>query len=235
MCEFFSFCTSPVKHGGKRFYFTWKQRTSLGLDDYDTHSGICRYYRLDEDETNKYEYNPLTKVFHVDQINSEVDDRVQVEEWARGLKNWKRIVKPLIIKPIVNPFDIEAPEIGEEQIELLKRWASVGASVMASVRASVWASVRASVRASVMASVRASVWASVRASVWDSVWDSVYRDSVGDSIYVYISSFFDIEYDYDYSPALKLWKQGFVSSYTGTTWRLHVGENAEIVYEMECE
>jgi hypothetical protein len=28
---------------------------------------------LDEDRCNKYEYNPLTKVFNIDKINSSVD------------------------------------------------------------------------------------------------------------------------------------------------------------------
>ena len=81
---------------------------------------------------------------------------------------------------VLHPFDprtIGRKEVGREELEELRAWASVRASVWASV----WASVRASVRASVWASVRASVWASVRASVWASVWDSV-RASVWDSV-----------------------------------------------------
>ena len=103
-------------------------------------------------------------------------------------------------------------------------WASVGGSVRDSVWASVWDSVRAS--------VRASVWASVRASVWDSVRDSV-RASVGDSLYCYISSFFDIKYDYDFSPAVKLWESGIIPSFDGVVWRLHTGEDAHIIYEVK--
>jgi hypothetical protein len=85
---------------------------------------------------------------------------------------------------VLHPFDprtIGRKEVGREELEELRAWASVWASVRASVWASVWDSVRASVRASVWASVRASVWASVRASVWASVWDSV-RASVWDSV-----------------------------------------------------
>jgi len=190
MCEFFSFVTEPEKHGGKRYYFNWDQRTSLGLEDYDTHSGICKWYLLDEDICNKYEYNPLTQEFTVDQINSEVDDRVQAEEWVR-LLDWKRIIEPLIIKPIVNPLNLDAPKVGEEQVELL----------------------------------RSSVRASVGASVWSSVWDSVG---------VYVGSFFDLQYTFDISSVVTLWEQGFVPSFDGTTWRLHAGKDAKIVYEMEC-
>ncbi len=95
----------------------------------------------------------------------------------------------------VNPLLLPAKkEILTPQIELLKQWDSVWASVRASVRDSVWDSVRASVWDSVWdsvwASVRDSVWdsvsASVWASVWDSVWDSVWasvRDSVWDSVW----------------------------------------------------
>jgi hypothetical protein len=113
----------------------------------------------------------------------------------------------------INPLTGEAKKVTEKEIELLKKWGSVGASVGGSVGASVggsvWGSVGASVRASVRASVWASVWASVRDSVWGSVWDSVWasvwasvRDSVGasvwdsvwasvrDSVRGYTSSFF---------------------------------------------
>ena len=65
-------------------------------------------------------------------------------------------------------------------------------------------------------------WASVRASVWDSV-------------YGYISSFFNIQYDHDFSPCVKLWERGFVPSFDGTTWRLHQGKDAKVVYTWKPE
>ncbi len=58
--------------------------------------------------------------------------------------------------------------------------------------------------------------------VWASVWVSVYA---------YISTFFAIEYKCGVSPAIKLWESGLVPSFDGTTWRLHSGKNADIVYE----
>lgn len=74
---------------------------------------------------------------------------------------------------------------------------------------------------------------------WNSVWNSVgtsvrnsVRNSVWNSVVVYISSFFNIKYDYDYSSLNKLWNRGFVPSFDGTTWRLHSGKNAKIVYEL---
>jgi len=110
-------------------------------------------------------------------------------------------------------------------------WDSVGASVRDSVGASVGASVWGSVWASVWASVRDSVGYSVRASVWDSVWDSVWA-SVWDSVRVYDGSLFYIWGDnYKYQSCVDLWKRGFAPSFDGTTWRLHSGKDAEVVYE----
>ena len=77
-------------------------------------------------------------------------------------------------------------------------------------------------------------WDSVRASVWDSVRDSVWA-SVWDSVRAYFSSFFAINYEYDFSSAVKLWEAGLVPSFDGTTWRLHSGESADVVYEWTPE
>jgi len=65
-------------------------------------------------------------------------------------------------------------------------------------------------------------------------WASV-RDSVGASVRAYISSFFDIEYKHDFTPATKLWEQGLVASFDSRTWRLHSGKKAEIVYEWRAK
>jgi hypothetical protein len=247
MCEFFSFVTEPELHGGKRYYFNWHYRKAHLQEENDSHSLICKHYKLDEDKCNKYEFNPLRKIFKTDDLHSQVNDVAQAEEWVRQL-DFKKVCEPLVIKNIVNPFALpEVTEITPEMIELLKQWNSVRDSVWASVRDSVRASVWTSVRDSVWASVRDSVWASVRDSVRASVWTSV-RDSVGasvgdsvgasvgasvwDSVWAYISSFFAIEYKHDYSSCVKLWEMGLVPSYDGTAWRLHTGKNAKVVYEM---
>jgi hypothetical protein len=117
---------------------------------------------------------------------------------------------------------------------------SVRDSVWDSVRASMWDSMWDSVRDSVWDSVRASMWDSVRASVRGSVWDSMW-DSVRDSMWAYTSSLFPgitkwkhIDHTPGTNPfrsAVDLWHMGLVASFDGTTWRLHTGEKAEIVYE----
>ena len=218
MCKFFSFVTK----GHKKYYFDWDMRKTLMKDnpnDYqpDSHSSICAFFKLDDDKVNKYEYNPLTKEFTVDQVNIK-DNQGLAKKWVDKL-DFKTIIEPLNLRPIIHPFkDIDkVDEVTEKHIELLMQWDSVGALVWDSV----WAS------------VRASVGASVGASVWDSVWASV-RDSVG----AIISSYFDldnwvgIEHEEGvnpFMPCVELWEQGLVPSYDGKVWRLHSGENADIV------
>jgi len=214
MCKFFSFVTEPENHGGQRFYFDWDYRKGNLSDGSDSHSTICSHFKLQEDVCNKFEYNPLLFTFEVDQINSRVDDRIQAEDWVRKL-DFKKVVEPLIIKPIVNPFELPMVEKPTKaQIALLKKWASVRASVGASVRDSV----RASVGASVWDYVGASVWASVGASVW-----------------AYTSGYFNIKYSHDFSANNKLWESGLVPSFDGTTWRLHSGKDAKVVYEITAK
>jgi hypothetical protein len=239
MCNFFSFVTDPVNHPAEYYHLDWEYRkANLKADDADSHSHICAHFALNEDVCNKYEFNPLTRRFVIDQINSKRDDSEAAEKWANR-RDFKEVVEPLIIKPIVNPLElpkVEKPT--DEQIGWLKEWTSVGASVEDVVWASVWASVWDSVGVSVWdvdwdavrVSVEASVWnavgASVRASVWTSVWASVWA---------YFSSFFAIQYEPDFSPAVNLWEAGLVPSFDGTTWRLHTGKNADIVFELTPE
>ena len=147
MCKFFSFVTEPEGHPNERFYFNWEKRKK-NFDGADSHDHIISHYKLPDSKCNSYEYNPLTKVFDVDQQNSGTDDRVQAERWVEGL-DWKRIVKPLIIKPIINPFTdckkVKKPT--KAQIELLREWDSAWDSVGVSVWNSVGDSVVDSVRA----------------------------------------------------------------------------------------
>ena len=239
MCQFFSFLTDPVNHPAEYYYFDWEYRkANLEEDGADSHSHICSHFKLDEDVCNKYEYNPLTKRFTVDQINSKRDDSEAAEKWANRL-DFKTVVEPLVIKPIVNPLKLpKASEPTDEQIGWLKDWYSVWDSVVDSVWASVVDAVWASVRNSTWISVRDSVRDSVVDSVLDSVWASVgasVRDSVRGSAWAYVSSFFAVKYKYDFSPAIKLWEAGLVPSFDGTTWRLHSGKSADIVYEWTPE
>jgi len=235
MCVFFSFVTDPVNHPAEYYYFDWEYRKAhMEEDGADSHSHICARFKLDEDVCNKYEYNPLTRKFVIDQVNSNRDDSEAAEKWVNRL-DFKTIVEPLIIKPIVNPFELPAVErVTDEQIDWLKSWAPVWNSVRNSVGNSVRNSVGNSVWDSVWNSVEDVVWASVWEVVWASVWASVW-DAVRVSVWAYFSSFFAIQYEPDFSPAVNLWEVGLVPSFDGTTWRLHSGKSADIVYELTPE
>jgi hypothetical protein len=195
----------------------------------------------------------------------EVDEN-EIPSWFSGehkksvmreFRKWKKETYALInieeARNPINPLKLPRQEVTELDIENLKKWASVRASVGTSVRASVGASIRASVGASVGASIWASVWDSVGASIWASVWDSV-RASVGASIRASVwasvgasirASVWDLDWDYagslfdiwggeyKYQPGVDIWKRGFVASFDGKTWRLHSCVDAKIVYTLE--
>ena len=207
MCQFFSFVTDPINHPAEYYYFDWQYRkANLDDDGTDSHSHICAHFKLNEDKCNKYEFNPLTKAFEIDQVNSKRDDSEAAEKWVKRL-DFKTVVEPLIIKPIVHPFELpEVTEVTAEHIQWLYEWASV------------WNS------------VGNSVWNSVRNSVGDLVGNSV-GNSVRDLVWGYVSTFFSIEYKSDFSSAVKLWEAGLVPSFDGKVWRLHTGKDAKIVYE----
>ena len=192
MCQFFSFVTK----GSKKYYFNWEQRQQLLSDNPkyykpDSHTSICAFNNLNDDKVNKYEFNPLTKKFTVDQINIK-NNRALAKKWVEGL-DFKTVIEPLIIKPIVHPFkDVPmVTEVTDNYIHLLKQWASV----------------------------------------WASVW-------------AYMSSFFNIpkwehiDHEQGINPfqsCIDLWDQGLVPSFDGTTWRLHSGPDAKIVYELKIK
>jgi len=238
MCQFFS-CISDGKGDVK--YFDAQQRKLMKDENLraadgsrydsslqDSHSGIAGFYGMDCDKVNKYEYNPLTRRFVIDQTNT-TDDQGKINRLCRKL-DFATIVPELIIKPIFHPFEQKKRKwVNQTDIDLLKKWDSVRASVGASVWASVWDSVRASVGASVWASVWDSVWDSAGDRVWASVWDSV-RANVGDSVRAYVSSFFDLpkwkrikhrKGENPFQSCIGLWHRGIVPSFDGKAWRLH--------------
>lgn len=132
--------------------------------------------------------------------------------WS-AFKQWKKETYALIdvkgLLALKNPFkDISPPKkITVKHKKLLKEWSSV--------------------------------WDSVRDSMWASVGDSVW-DSVGGVF----GSFFRLKRGewkhtegikcrgYPFASAVKLWNAGFVPSFDGTTWRLHGGKDARVLYEV---
>ena len=196
---------------------TWK----LGVD---SHSDLVRKARY-KDNT----YDPHQMEFAKIEITPKNNDYLNPDKWIyrvdespapswmgephktaclKAHARWlKQLDKFIIRHPVVHPFKLTAPEVGPKQIALLKKWDSVRASV------------------------RDSVWDSVGASVWDSVW-------------AYAGSFFKIPVwkyvkhpkgKYPHQPLVQLWNQGFVPSFDGTTWRLHAGPKAKIVFTITAK
>ena len=234
MCRFYSFLTDKK---GNRYAMNNQIRLDIrsGKSDLreDSHTSIAELWNIDEDECNKYEFNPLTRELTLDMQNLDFNDKelINIDELIDEVKE---AVPELIIKPIVNPLkDIKFKgKVTDEIIELVKEWSKVRNSIDDSVDNLVYNSIDSFMDDSIYDSI----WNSVRDFagnfIWDSLgcsgWDSI-RDFVNDSIWnsisdfvdAYFSSFFDIKFSQDFSPYIKLWNMGLVSSFDGKTWRLH--------------
>ena len=131
MCKFFSIVSDGK---GQFMYMDWNWRKDHPTDNNDSHTYIASHFGYTgekEDSLNKYEYNPLTKVFVVDQINAREDDRFEVEQFCNDL-DFSTIIEPLIIKPLINPLkDFATEVVTDENKKSLKDWASVRDSVWA--------------------------------------------------------------------------------------------------------
>jgi hypothetical protein len=239
MCKFFSFVTVPSEN--KKLYLNWEQRKKMRLTSgCDSHSKILLHYDIKTDLFNAYEYNPLTKVLAIDCINTK-DDTEDVKQWLNTL-DFKTIVEPLIVKPILNPLSLPVKIVTESDIQLLKKWSSVYDSADVSARSFAWDSIWSSVWSSVGVSVGSLLWSYVLDSAWDFVWNPVkvsvgahVRSSVFSSVRAYCSSFFDAKYEYDFLSCNELWNSGLVPSFDGKIWRLHSGKRAKIVFEISQE
>jgi hypothetical protein len=221
---------------------TWK----LGVDSHSDLAALGGYKDTVLGEFAKIEITPKNNDYlNPDEWVFRFDDS-PVPTWCGAKekelclaahKSWlKKLEKFINRHPITHPFKLTPPAtIQPEHIRLLKKWVSVGDSVLVSVRDSVRVSVGVSVRDSVLVSVRDSV----RVSVGDSV-----RFSVWASVWAYTGSFFNIPVwkyvkhpkgKYPYQPLVTLWNQGLVPSFDGTTWRLHGGKKAAVLFSITKE
>ena len=215
-------------------YFDWRLREKCvnGELSYnpDSYTSIADYFGCEgkgEDRLNKYEYNPLTKRFTIDQLNTQ-DDSAEVEKFCNSL-NFKKIVPQLIVKPVVNPLDKKRKGVTAKDKERLEEWIKVRDSVRnSSIMATVWDTVWDT-------SARGTVWEAVRNTVWDSVSERTDRDTV----YAYLSSFFQLDEwknikrkkgEPPFQPCVDLWESGLIPSFDGKTWRLH-GDEGKILYK----
>ena len=209
MCKPFS-CI--VDQAGK---VTWK----LGVDSHSDLAALGGYKDTVLGEFAKIEITPKNNDYlNPDEWVFRFDDS-PVPTWCGAKekelclaahKSWlKKLEKFINRHPVIHPFKLTpSTTIQPRHIRLLKKWDSVGRSVGDSVRDS------------------------VRASVGDSIWDSVRA---------YTGSFFNIPVwkyvkhpkgKYPYQPSVTLWNIGLVPSFDGTTWRLHGGPKAAVLFSI---
>ena len=226
MCKFFSFVTEPDKHGGKRFYYGWRDR-KIHVWSPDSHSAICKAFKIDEDRCNKYEYNFFTKKFTVDQINSEVDDRAQAHEWVSALDP-KKVIGPMVVKDILDPFSIDVKEITDEHIHLFNSWILTYSNAGSDSFTIVDPEKRSFSIIVYGALYSSSIPVELHDALKEEVWKWYDQQDIiidfGDmhnTISAYVSSFFEINYGVDFSPVVKLWEQGLVITKEEGVWKLY--------------
>ena len=107
MCNFFSLVSNG---NGRIMHFDWKLRQRCISKEIkyepDSHTSIADYfgYKAEkEDILNKYEYNPITKEFKTDQLNT-FDDSKEVADFCTRL-DFKTVIPQLVIpRAIIHPF-----------------------------------------------------------------------------------------------------------------------------------
>jgi hypothetical protein len=225
------------------------------LKDTTSDRETLQFARVEIAPKNNDYLKPNKWVFKIDEhVIPEWFSPAHRQECMKQFRIYKKQLYQIVVKKkSVHPFkDIQFKDkITLEHKLLLQEWDSVWDSV----RGSVWDSVRDSVRGSVGGSVKGSIGGSVRGSVRGSVWNSI-RDSVRDSVRGsvwdsvkgsiggYIGSFFRLKRkqwkhtekiktkNYPYQSVVDLWMMGLIPSFDGTTWRLHAGKKAKIVFEI---
>jgi hypothetical protein len=221
----YDFDPDPEKDCGRGFYavpidgvpYAWKQGMVIHECEVWGREVVIDKYK------QRYEYFLLGKRL----AKKEIVRLARAEEGRIGY----RLSEVLYL---VNPLKLKAKPVGECERELLQEWISVCSSV------------KFSVGDLVRDSLNTSLWSSDWRSLWRSLWESLNTSlgySVSDSVWAYISSLFPNIRDWKYidhepgvnpfQPCIDLWRSGFVPSFDGTTWRLHQGKDAKIVYEME--
>lgn len=242
MCNFLSLVSNGKvgTDAGKLMYFNWNMRKKCideKIDyDPDSHTSIADYfgYRgVQEDILNKYEFNPLTRIFRRDQINT-TNDSSAVHCKCLEL-DFKDIVPSLVVKKIINPFQIETQNVTTRQKELLNNWINSKYNTRETIRTLVLVSV--------IKYTRKNMWDDMLECLWDDMWDSMrdnmranMRECVWDSMranmlasmWAYIGSFIK-ESPYRFQPCVDLWEQGLVPVFANGIWFLYRNRKGKVI------
>lgn len=184
--------------------------------------------------------------FSPDKWVFELDERIEPSWWTKSLekpcfeahRQWLEQLYSLVrldeVRHLINSLtDIpERKKITKKDLEMLKEWSLV------------WELVRKSV----MELVGESVWILVYKLVWNSGWELIVGESAERLLDAYIGSLFRVhdwkhidwrkkpfnkigKGNYPFRSGEYLWRHGLVPSFDGTTWRLHTGPKAKVIWK----
>ena len=193
----------------------------------DSHDEILKQYGIrdqnvepDELEFARVEVTPDNGDYlFPDRWTLRVDERIKPKWFTASYelfvmdehKGWTaELDRVLIRKKIINPLSLECKSVTEDDVALLRVWASVRDSIRDSVGDSIWD------------------------SIWDSVWDSVWG-YIGSFFSLPKEKWLNCQNvpfeKHPFESVVELLERGLVPSFDGTTWRLHGGKNATALWE----
>jgi len=144
----------------------------------------------------------------------------------------------------INPFNIDAPEVSDYELNLLKNWSKIYDLANDSVCDSITSSTWETAGMFVWNLIRDSIWTLVRRKIvspfpipdgfliWDWVFSSA-RAYMG-SLFPCIKKWKYIKHkrgEYPFQSAVDLWKSGLVPSFNGYRWKLYTGKDARVVWK----
>jgi hypothetical protein len=216
----------------------WK----MGVSSHDRLETLFSPKEFVKVEIVPYDYLYLEKGYNFIIDEESVPDWFSDEHKTEAIKAyriWKKeLVKLVNFEEARNPIN-PLPRKRKPTKQDIELWTSAWTLMGDSAGACVWDLIEMSIGEGMRISVTSSVWGlagnSVQALLENSVGDWA-RSLAAFSVGAYIGSLFNIwDGRYKFQPVVDLWKRGFVPSFDGTTWRLHSGKKAEIVYEMKAK
>ena len=186
MCEWFSFLSDGK---GKFFYFSDEQRKSFLKSNpnklnMDSHASLAEYYfgnSKAEDKSNKYEYNPFTETFKIDQINT-TNDSQEAEKWVKELfkreflyiKNAKKEIERIKnikwFKPIktINKkqLQVKANLIAKAFNLDFKVSLEINKLETSAAESAAWSAAESAARSAARSAAESAAWIAARSAAW---------------------------------------------------------------------
>lgn len=232
MCEFFSFVS---KGDGFRFYYfddamrkriadgdkTKVHNHSMRGFEPDSHASICKYFGLNEDDVNKYEYDLITGEFSVDMIGAPdnddgdvMDDRVDAEKWVRNL-DFKKVYEHLKLHKIEKPF------VGNKHVPTEYDLKLFGKAIKAIRTTPTSRSFEDELEENISSKVGERMYESMCTSI-ASLNEYIADDgSYNQTVASLVADQLDLQYTVDPKPFAKLWNRGLIFRIVDDYWNGH--------------